>query len=468
MKVLKIFFVVIPLFFSFSTQAQWLQISENRRFLIKEDSIPFFWLGDTAWELFHKLDLNEAERYFRNRAAKGFNVIQAVLLGEINGLTEPNANGDIPLVNLDPARPNEKYFAYVDHIVRLAASYGLYMAILPNWGAHVEDKPHVLFENLHVFTPENAAIYGEFLGKRYKDQWNIIWILGGDRPPTGHESIWHAMAAGLQEGDADKHLISYHPMGGMTSSEWFHTVDWLDFNMLQSGHARLFNNNYDMIAHDYALNPPKPVLDGEPNYEELPSGFQELGQRFTDVDVRRAAYWAVFAGAFGHTYGHNAIWQMAVPEKPSYVWTQVSWQKALDFPGSFQLVHLKRLMLSRPFLTRIPDQNLLLDGPGMMTEHQQATRDGMPGNNDATYIMVYSPVFRNIRVNTSAIAGEHLRTWWYDPQNGLAYPLGEFENTGEYSPGGNERIQEGMGGPDWVLVIDDAAQNYPPPGEKCP
>src|SRR6476469_3803244 len=99
-----------------------LKVSDNRRFLVHEDGSPFFYLGDTAWELFHRLTFSEAERYLRDRAAKGFTVIQAVALAELDGLRTPNMNGDLPLINGDPAQPNEAYFAHVDAVVDLAAS----------------------------------------------------------------------------------------------------------------------------------------------------------------------------------------------------------------------------------------------------------------------------------------------------------------------------------------------------------
>ncbi len=52
-----------------------MRISANQRFLVHDDGTPFFYLGDTAWELFHRLTLAEAEQYLRDRAAKGFTVI---------------------------------------------------------------------------------------------------------------------------------------------------------------------------------------------------------------------------------------------------------------------------------------------------------------------------------------------------------------------------------------------------------
>jgi hypothetical protein len=89
---------------------QRLRVSENRRYLVKEDGSPFFYLGDTAWELFHRLTREEAATYLEDRANKGFTVIQAVALAEYGGLTEPNRYGHLPLTENDPARPQNDYF----------------------------------------------------------------------------------------------------------------------------------------------------------------------------------------------------------------------------------------------------------------------------------------------------------------------------------------------------------------------
>jgi len=175
-----------------------IRVSHNHRFLVHPDGTPFFYLGDTAWELFHRCTLHEAEMYLRDRAAKGFTVIQAVALAELDGLTLPNPNGDLPLIDHDPSRPNEAYFRHVDAIVDLAAALGLYIGLLPTWG----DKWHRLWGvGPEIFTPENARTYGRWLGQRYKDA-PIIWILGGDRPVESetHRLILRAMARGAAGG----------------------------------------------------------------------------------------------------------------------------------------------------------------------------------------------------------------------------------------------------------------------------
>ena len=109
------------------SQLPRIRVSDNRRFLVTENGLPFFWLGDTAWELFHRLDRQQAEHFLKNRAQKRFTVIQAVALAEFDGIRLPNAYGETPLVDDDPTRPNEAYFAFVDEVIDMAAGLGLYI-----------------------------------------------------------------------------------------------------------------------------------------------------------------------------------------------------------------------------------------------------------------------------------------------------------------------------------------------------
>ncbi len=188
-----------------------LRVMENGRYLALSDGRPFFYLGDTAWELFHRLDREEADRYLRNRADKGFTVIQAVVLAELGGLDDPNPYGETPLVDRDPTRPNEAYFEHVDYIVDRAEELGLFVGMLPTWGSWWK----LVGENrTRLFTLETARAYGAFLGRRYAPK-PIIWIVGGDQNVHGEEerALIEAMAQGLREGDGGAHLITYHPRG---------------------------------------------------------------------------------------------------------------------------------------------------------------------------------------------------------------------------------------------------------------
>ena len=445
-----------------------IHVSTNQRLLTTAHGRPFFWLGDTAWELFHRLDRADAEHYLDTRREQGFNVIQAVILAEMDGLHTPNANGHLPLLGDDPTRPNEFYFRYVDDLIRLAAGKGLYLGLLPTWG----DKVHggLWGTGPVVFTVENARAYGHFLGQRYRNDPNILWILGGDRPAAGYEELWAAMAEGIAAGLGYRPFFTYHPSGGKSSSAWLHAADWLDMHMLQSGHVLLDAPTWEMITADYLRNPPKPVLDGEPNYEDHPiDPFSRTWQvhfgRYRDYDVRKQAYRAVFAGACGHTYGHHAVWQFWTLQRDPVNFPMPTWQEALFAPGAAQLMHLKNLLLSRPYFSRVPAQDMLVNEPDsppvssherhdpLRTAHPRATRCS-----EGSYAMVYVPqAGQRVHVDLSVLRGK-LKAWWFDPRNGKSYAAGEYANAGEVP------FTSPIAGPDWVLVLDDAAQGFAMPG----
>lgn len=449
-----------PLPFMSAKKLPALKISDNRRFFVTADGRPFFWLGDTAWELFHRLDREEAALYLENRAAKGFNVIQAVALAELDGLNTPNAYGDLPLHDFDPGRPNEAYFKHVDWVVAKANELGLYVALLPTWGDKWNKRWGVGPE---VFTPENAAGFGEWLGRRYREQ-AVVWIVGGDRGPDHetHTAIIRGMAEGLRRGDEGAHLITMHPWGGHGSAQWFHGVDWLDFNVRQNGHEAGWTR-YAQIKADYDRTPARPVFDMEPLYEDHPINAAADAHGYsTAADVRRTFYWSVFYGGCGYTYGHHSVWQFWTEKREPINKPALFWREALEQPGASQMIHGKRLMESRPMLARVPDDDLIEASaslpfvPGAGVYRFNATRDA-----EGRYAMIYVPVGRKFFVRMEKLGGPVVKAWWYDPRTGAATAAGEFSNTGTrgfLSPTPGEVV-------DWVLVLDQASQCYAAPGK---
>ena len=445
-----------------------LKVSDNHRYLQTEDGEPFFWLGDTAWELFHRLNREDAIRYLDNRAAHGYTVIQTVALAEFEGLRTPNPYGHLPLIDNDPTKPavkdgpNNDYWDHVDFIVAEANKREMYIGFLPTWGDKWNKK---WGEGPEIFKPANAAVYGAWIGKRYQNA-GVVWILGGDRPVESdlHKEIIRAMAQGVRAGDQGKHLITFHPTGGSGSSQHFHNDDWLDFNMRQNGHTAEFTGRYDATKVDYDRVPTKPVLDGEPIYEDHPVSFdaQKFGHSIAS-DVRRPLYWDLFTGAFGHTYGHHSVWQMWKSDQAGINNPLLPWPEAIVQNGALQMKHGKALIESRPFFNRIPDQEILVvdrvptSVPGAGRYQFVATRD-----TDGTYAMVYAPVGRAFKVKMATIQGAKVKAWWFNPRDGQATAIGEFPNTGEKEfmpPNPGEML-------DWVLVLDDAAKSYPAPGER--
>ncbi len=458
-----------------------LRVSENNRLLVTASGRPFFWLGDTAWELFHRLDRGEAEHYLADRAGKGFTVIQAVALAELNGITEPNRYGHLPLEEQNPARPavkdgpNNDYWDFVDAVLDLAAAQGLYVGFLPTWGKYVTSSA---FDGKvdGIFTVSNALAYGQFLGTRYRGRAHLVWILGGDKAPSTPEAvaIWRALARGIRLGvsgreDIDAVLMTYHTSGPGHVSDYIHTEPWLDFTSAQSSHGDLVES-WRFIEKHWNRQPLKPVIDLESSYPGalIPAAWlpeplrasHRSSQPSTDDHARRAAYWAVFAGAAGHTYGHNSIWQMYAPPRTPILEAKQTWREALDAPSAAQMGYLRRLLESRPMLSRVPDQTLIASDAGAGSDHLRALRgDG--------YAMIYTPTGRPFRARLDKLTGQQVTAWWFNPRTGQTTALGQFARGNEraFAPPGEPGV-----GHDWVLGLDAAtpAKAATSPLQECP
>ena len=429
---------------NFSNRITNLSVHQNNRFLVHADGQPFFYMGDTAWELFHRLSRQEADRYLEDRARKGFNVIQAVAMAELGGENVPNAEGHLPLINQDFATPNAQYFELVDYIVDKAESLGLYIGFLPAWGEVFDCRWGCQRELLT--SPDKAETYGRWLGERYKDKKNVIWILGGDRIPLNenHSQIIRALANGIELAGADQ-LMTFHPLGGNTSASFFHNDSWLDFNMFQSGHASRDHANYRQATADYNRTPVKPTIDGEPRYEEIRIGFKTNTGKFTAHDVRQAGYWSVLSGSMGHTYGNNHIWQMYDSGRASLHGANRPWFEALDAPGAEDMGHMRALFESRPFDKLVPDQELLVSA-GSGAGHMRASRA-----NDNTYAYIYAPLGGNINVNMARLGNGQFRAMWFNPKNGDVSTI-----DGTFRASGNRvfNTPDSGRGNDWVLLLE--------------
>jgi hypothetical protein len=422
--------------------APGLQVSPDQRHLQSTNQEPFFWLADTAWELLHRLDYEQSNHYLTTRREQGFNVVQTVILAEQDGLRVPNRNGDLPLQNFDPNRPNEAYFAHVDRVVKRANELGIVVALLPTWGDKFNRKWGVGPE---IFDAENARTFGKFLGQRYADA-SVVWVLGGDRLPEEPDdfTIIAAMAEGLAEGDGGRHLMTYHPQGRESSARYFHDAAWLDFNMHQSGHGEKDYPNFKDTLNDAKREPTKPTLDAEPCYEDISIGFKPENGWFGAFEARRAAYWSVLAGGLGHTYGHHSIWQMWAPGVPGALEPRTPWQEALFYPGAYQMGYMKSLFDTLPWTQLRPADSLLVEG-----SQQGADAIRVAATAHAEAVVAYTPFGVNFSLNLTAVP---TTGYWFNPRNATRIPLSTLPiaaGTSLFDP-----PADAQRGNDWVLVLE--------------
>ncbi|MBQ8593751.1 MAG: glycoside hydrolase family 140 protein [Bacteroidaceae bacterium] len=466
-----------------------LGVSENSRYLVHRNGTPFFWLGDTGWLMPERLNRDEVG-YYLNRCGKaGYNVVQ---VQTVNGVPAYNIYGEsshpfgYDFTHID--RPGVYgYWDHMDYIVETAERNGIYIGMVCIWGGLVKSGQ---------MTEEEAVQYGTFLANRYKDNPNIIWIIGGDIQGTVKTEVWETLARTIRAIDPG-HLMTFHPRGRTCSSQFFPDAEWIDFHMFQSGHRRygqrMGNKNYPIpdnteedswryVEQSLAIVPLKPVLDGEPSYENIPQGLHHNTEpRWNAADVRRYAYWSVFAGACGHTYGCNDIMQFYRPGYGPAYFADTPWWDALDFPGFNQMRHLKELMLTFPYEERVPDQTIIAAG-----DEQQAISDKLPvervaqdqlppegtivpadsawvikkynrlvATRGADYLLVYNYTGRAMEVDLTRISGKEKQAWWYSPITGEYSYIGKFDNrVTRFTP-----VEEGIG-KDIVLVVTDAEAGY--------
>lgn len=451
-----------------------LTVKPESTVITTTDGKPFLWIGDTAWEIFQRLSKEEVQFYLDNRKEKGFTVIQGVAL--FGRSDTPNFYGEIPMLDNDPMKPNEKYFEFVDFVVDEAAARGMYVAILPTWAHNVVKGK----DGKSFFDVESARFYGKYMGERYKDK-PVIWILGGDRNVVTDDEydIWESMAHAIYEATGGKQMMSYHPTGEISSHYWFHNDSWLTFNIVQSGHYRKFDKVYRFGATYNQLVPKKPFVNAEPAYEDIAVRFweqedfakhgktredvispegriidtsvYELGF-FDDYNIRNEAYWTYFSGAAGYTYGNNAVWQMYKPGRKGGISVLYFWDEALDRPGADDMRHISKLFTAYPLdsfhvdLSAIHGINLNEDKfiPALVA-------------NDGTFIMAYMNKGQNVRIDTRKLNAPG-KAYWFDPREGEVTEIGEVGNTGieSFDPPGEEDAY----GNDWVLIIDSGAPRF--------
>jgi hypothetical protein len=449
MKQLTFIFITFLLAeMSFGQQLPLLKISDDGNYIVYEDDQPFFWLGGTAWEMIHRLDRDEVDKYLTDRANMGFTVIQTVILSELDGLNTPNAYGEKPLVNNDPTKLNEKFFVHVDYVLKKANELGLYIALLPSWGDKFNKKWGAGPE---IFNPANAEVYGALLAKRYIGFNNIIWILGGDRALENekHFEIIRAMAKGIRSVE-DRHLISFHPVGAKKATDFIND-NWLDIDMFQSGHSRTAKE-YNYVNDSKKSTTPRPIVNGEARYENIPDRFWENKQCgwLDDADVRVSAYWSMLAGAAGYTYGCNDIWQMYDVKRAPIINARTDWQAALQLPGSSQMGYMKKLFELFPWQSMELNQSFILNN-NIENESYMLCATGL----EKQFVMAYTPTGNPIKIDLAKMNAKRIKAYWFNPRSGSIQLIGDFETNmpHEFKPWSN-----GWGS-DFLLIL--TAENDP-------
>lgn len=349
-----------------------------------------------------------------------------------------------------------EYWNFVDQILDMAEQMGLYIGLLPAWGSLVK---------ANILNMETMRIYANFLGKRYQNRKNLIWILGGDvRGDVGYDVF--CLEGEILKSYNPERIVAYHPFGRTSSSLWFHNEPWLDMNLFQSGHRRydqaslgewddnaeretfFGEDNWKYVDRDLSYDIVKPTLDAEPSYEGIPQGLHNPRNPYWEEwDVRRYAYWSVFAGAAGHTYGSNAIMQFYddFNERGAYGVREL-WQDAMHHPGCAQLGYLKNLMESVDFINGKADDSLLLFG-----QKERYHRISVFAGED--YILCYDYMGDEFLLDLRRFQNMALDAWWMDPRNNSLSYITTIKGQEKWFASPVARKEKAN---DWVLILKKA------------
>jgi len=454
-----------------------LKVVANEKMLQHEDGEGFFWMADTAWFLYKK-NKTEIDLYMNDRAAKKFTVIQAVAAHTHASYRTPNYNDERKFDNAfkyyNITTPNEEYWKHIDYMVKKAEEKGMYVALLPVWRDAMKEIKREDVERTFA-TVNDAREYGRWIATRYKNSPNIIWLVGGDAPLDNKfageagmstaEQIkrWNALGEGIKSVGA-KQLRAFHPGPSVKKPyEALGKKNWMDFNMIQSSRFGPVDSLKDIKV---ALTEGLPAVDGESLYEDLAYPREGESARRTAFQIREDAYSQLFAGAFGNTYGHDAIWRFCVSVRDNIVTgddacgskatfllkPKVTWKDALNATGGKQMQYVTELMLSRPIVGRKADQSLLQGSP------EAEEGDRIVATLGVGYAMVYTPHGKSFTVVMGKVSGAMVKAWWYNTRDGTSIFIGEFTNNGtrEFTRSDTN---------DWVLILDDSSKGYGTPGK---
>jgi hypothetical protein len=408
-----------------------LRVGTDLRHLVDQGDVPFLVNGDAAWSLIVGLQKPDVSVYLADRRAKGFNTILVNLIEHYFAVDPPrNAYGDGPFTTPgDFSTPNESYFAHADWVINEAASRGMLVLLTPaylGFGCGAEGW----CQEMNANGTTKMFNYGVFLGNRYKNFKNIIWVHGGDTnanayPGTG--DIMRAVINGIKSLDGPRVHTAH--CGPETSALDCYNEAWLDVNTTYSGCSK----SAVRTQTDYNRARMMPFFYIEGKYEN---------EGASDVCLRSQAYWSILGGSSGEVFGNNPIWLFTGP----------AWQQALNSPGAQSMANVGALFRSRAWQTLVPDylHQVVTAGYG---DVNNATYASAARASDGSMAIAYLPVGGTITVDMSRLS-RSATARWYDPVAGTftAIAGSPFPNAGSRNfttPGNNAG-----GSVDWVLVLE--------------
>ncbi|MGH9742421.1 MAG: DUF4038 domain-containing protein [Candidatus Acidiferrum sp.] len=437
-----------------------LKVSKNGRYLVDQHNKPFRIQGDSAQSLIANLTYSEAQLYFSDRQAKGFNTININLLEHKFAIHAPaNRNGDQPFTSPgDFSKPNEAYFKFADSLIDLAASKEMLVSFAPMYlGVNGGDEGWWTVLTNAANSREVCYKFGLYIGNRYKSRKNILWVIGGDfMPPRGSEGEARLLKfmEGIKAAGTAQPWAGDWNAGSISTDEPAFAPS-MNLNAVYTyGKAGKSSATYVEARRAYSYSPPRPAYLKETGYEA------ENWAEGDAASVRMYEYRAILGGCTaGAFFGNRDIWEFATNRWWSgFNFGHGPWQKALNSPGTFDMVRLGQLLDSVPWFELIPSglsqtKNPISEGGGNYGDADYITSAvAADGKLLLAYVPPTSHPSRTFAIDLALLSGP-AEARWFDPSSGKYTAI----LTGPLPARGAERFntpgKNSAGAADWVLVL---------------
>lgn len=408
--------------------------------LSHSNGTPFFWTACTAWNGALKSTDEEWEHYLNQRKENHYNTIQLVTTQWRGGST--NAEGKVAFTGSGRIKVDPEFFKRIDKKIEEANRKGLLVSPVILWA--LPFGPATELSPGYYLPIREAVLLAKYIVARYQGN-HVLWTLGGDGQYYGDlEDRWKSIGSQIFGDDKHQGLVTLHPHGLSWIGDLYENQEWYDLITYQSSHSNSKNTvdwiNKGPVVQTWDKLRPMPIINTEPNYEEI---FFKI----TAEDVRNASYWSVFAAPIsGISYGANGIWPWLREgeeiENHEAAKGTHTWRESIEFDGSYQVGYLNGFMNSFNWWEFRPANELLVEQPGDGVFNHFIS---VVSNEDKSKILVYSPVKQTIKL--FALDGIEYKVSWFDPVKN-SYQGGSLNQNGQLLEFENPLAQ------DMVLILE--------------
>jgi hypothetical protein len=420
----------------------FLRVSENRRYFVRADGTPFFWLGDTHWQMadWERLDANNAPdangrsqfaQLVEDRRAKGFTVYQNYFNGHGRHWWRDDA-----FTCIDPTRFRTVMDPMLDHLAGegfvVAQGIGLYITA--------------------VKVPKDSLVrLARYVAARYGAH-PLVWItaqevnLPDDKGvPRTNLDAWRAAAEEFARANGYGQPVAAHMFVG-TPTVWGQEP-WLDWFALQGGHTGTGLRSVKDYRFYWQYTPTRPYLETEAMYEQILCG----PRKATAADVRQSAWKALLCGSPGYTYGAAAVWlfKWDKADKRGEAYNPGTWwYEGMRLPGSGQMRHLAAFVSGLEWWRLEPRF-----GDPAWCDFADRERTVLATDGQAAYVVYSYGPKPNLGSLKGLAVGARYAASWFDPRTGESHAIGDVT-----SADGAWTIPPKPDAADWVLLLRKAGK----------